>query len=481
MRSGIPNYRGCRIKLPSNFNFDYLEAKLENYHDIQILEFLKFGFPVDHDGSTGVNYPVKNHKGATEFAKQVREALHKEIVLGGSLGPFKTQPFKKLCFSPLNSVPKKQVTQRRLILDLSAPEHNSINLGIPKDSYLGVPDKMELPSIDILVERIVKLGIGCKVFKIDLQRAYKQAYICPGDFWLMSFSFEDMVYMDCTLSMGSRSSAKCCQRISNLVIFIYINDGFFAINYLDDFGGVDSEQRAWTAYTHLRNVLSSCGLQEAVDKSCPPTTCMTFLGIEVNTLTLTISIPADKLQEILEVLAQWNDKVEASLKQVQKLAGLLNFACKCVRSGRIYLSRILNFLRSFNNKNEVKRVPRATLLDVKWWMEFAPLYNGTTLMIDNEWSEPDELICTDSSLVGGGGMTSTEFFHFQFPNKVKHLCSHINQLEAIVLVIAVAKWAPRLARRKLLLKCDNLNTVLAINSLFPEMSYYKHASDTCTK
>ena len=126
-----------------------------------------------------------------------------------------------------------------------------------------------------------------------------------------------------------------------------------------------------------------------------------------------------------------------------------------MRSGRIYLSRILNFLRSFNDKNETKAIPKATLQDVKWWIEFAPLYNGTTLMIENKWSEPDEFVCTDSSLTRGGGMTSDEFFHLRFPDKIKNLCSHINQLEAVVLVLAVAKWAPRFPRKKLLLKCNN--------------------------
>ena len=303
MESGVPNYQGCKIVLPSRFQFEYLEKKLVHYKDRQVIQFLKYGFPVDHNRHTGVTKQVSNHKGATEFETQVKCVLDKEVFMGGTLGPFATPPFETVCFSPLNSVPKKNVEQRRLILDLSFLEQNSINAGIPKDTYLGVPDKMELPSIDELVQRIVKLGRGCKVFKIDLQRAYKQVFICPGDFYLMSFTFQDMIYTDCTLSMGSRSSAKCCQRVSDLVVFIYVNDGFFAINYLDDFGGVDTERRAWTVYQHLKDVLLSCGLQEAMDKSCPPTTCMTFLGIEVNTITLTLSIPTEKLLEILEVLA----------------------------------------------------------------------------------------------------------------------------------------------------------------------------------
>ena len=94
---------------------------------------------------------------------------------------------------------------------------------------------------------------------------------------------------------------------------------------------------------------------------------MVFLGIEVNVLLSMLSIPQEKLSEIMDVLDLWQDKQIATLKEVQKLAGLLNFACRCVRSGRVYLSRILNFLRYVNTvQNKTAKIPKDTLLDIKW-------------------------------------------------------------------------------------------------------------------
>ena len=84
----------------------------------------------------------------------------------------------------------------------------------------------------------------------------------------------------------------------------------------------------------------------------PPCMVMVFLGIQVDTIKLILSILPDKWLEIVELVQRWLVKKSASLKEVQQLAGALNFACRCVKSGRIYLSRILNFLREFkNNKN----------------------------------------------------------------------------------------------------------------------------------
>ena len=70
----------------------------------------------------------------------------------------------KTYLSPQNSVPKKETSDRRLILDLSFPEGNSINDGIPKDEYLGVMDKLSIPSVDELVEKVAEIGIGAKIF-----------------------------------------------------------------------------------------------------------------------------------------------------------------------------------------------------------------------------------------------------------------------------------------------------------------------------
>ena len=149
---------------------------------------------------------------------------------------------------------------------------------------------------------------------------------------------------DCTLSMGLKSSARCCQKVTSMVVYIFNNYDFFAINYLDDLGGCEEESRAETAYQQLREILLKMGLKEAVEKSVAPTTVMVFLGIEVNTVTFTLRIPADKWLEIKGLLRSWRNKTVANLKETQQLAGSLNFACRCIKSRRIYLSRILNYL-----------------------------------------------------------------------------------------------------------------------------------------
>ena len=107
--------------MQSQFNLVLLDKLLQNYHDRRLLQFLMFGFPIDHDDSP-VTLNFTNHKGASaEFEEQVQQYLDEEIKQGAVLGPFKEPPYPSPCAtSPINLVPKKDSQKRRIILDLSS-------------------------------------------------------------------------------------------------------------------------------------------------------------------------------------------------------------------------------------------------------------------------------------------------------------------------------------------------------------------------
>ena len=50
---------------------------------------------------------------------------------------------------PLSSVPKKDSTDRRTIMDLSFLLGTSVNDGIPKDTYMGDPFKLHYPATKV--------------------------------------------------------------------------------------------------------------------------------------------------------------------------------------------------------------------------------------------------------------------------------------------------------------------------------------------
>ena len=128
----------------------------------------------------------RNHKGATDFPDDIKNCLKKESSYKAIVGPFKSNPFNEpIAVSPINSVPKKESLERRVIVDLSFPEDTSVNNDILKDQYLGETISVQYPTVDNLIDLIKKKGKGCHLFKRDLKRAYRQIYLDPGDIHLL--------------------------------------------------------------------------------------------------------------------------------------------------------------------------------------------------------------------------------------------------------------------------------------------------------
>jgi hypothetical protein len=137
---------------------------------------------------------------------------------------------------------------------------------------------------------------------------------------------------------------------------------------------------------------------------------MIFLGSLFNTINMTISVPQDKLKEIIDLVTVWLSKHYATKRQLQSLIGKLQFAAHCVRPGRIFIARLLRSLRNSKSGCPFK-IYKEFRRDLQWWHKFFPLYNGVSLTPRLEWSPPDSIVETDACLSGCGGISGTEFFY----------------------------------------------------------------------
>ena len=144
-----------------------------------------------------------------------KEAFHDAII-----GPFDSCPFYDgMVISPLNTVPKSNPNERRIILDLSFPKDGTgVNDFVSKDCYLGEKVDLVYPKIDDFVSLIKAKGQGCLMFKLDLRRAYRQISICPSSYNLVGFTWKGHLFFDTVLAMGLRSSAHICQRVTNALL-----------------------------------------------------------------------------------------------------------------------------------------------------------------------------------------------------------------------------------------------------------------------
>ena len=121
-------------------------------------------------------------------------------------------------------------------------------------------------------------------------------------------------------------------------------------------------------------------------KLVPPSTCVTCLGIQVDTVHRTISIPDEKLQDIKSLCRSWTDNRNCTKQQFQSILVSLLYITKCIKPARYCPNRILQVLRS--NANSTKFSLNAVFYkDLCWFNTFLHQYDGVTY-IDNKVPDP---------------------------------------------------------------------------------------------
>jgi hypothetical protein len=464
-RSGKPNFQDCRIPVVSDLNIPVWRSLLVNYYDNQLVDLLEFGFPVGYNLDQLPVSEIKNHSGATLHRDYVNSYISKEIQEGVMAGPFASNPLNcPLTISPLNSVPKKDPAERRVIADLSYPHLSSVNDGIPGDSYLGERTNLSFPTVDDLALRIRSIGPSACLFKKDLKRAYRQFRVDPGDIHLLGYFWQQALYIDMALVMGIRSAAYLCQRVTSAIGFMYEQMGYNLINYVDDLGVCVRQDQASQAYEALGNLLDKLGVKEAVDKACTPSKSMEFLGVLFDVSTMTMSVTPDRLVEIVTLIDQWLNKKKATKCQLQSLIGKLQFVAKCVRAGRVFISRLLQILPTLKCQHHKFYINKEIKKDLMWWRSFIYQFNGVTVIPDLIWSAPDTVFSTDACLKSMGGWSGKQYFSCMFPEDILEQQHDINVLELYTIVIAIKVWSDNLVEKRVQVLCDNMTSVTVINS-----------------
>ena len=104
----------------------------------------------------------------------------------------------------------------------------------------------------------------------------------------------------------------------------------------------------------LKITMDTCRQLEvplAAHKSVGPTTCLTFLGIEIDMLAMELRLPRDKLNRLKDLLAEWQFKKVCSREKLELLLGYLNHACSVVRPGRSFIGRLISLLTDAKRKH----------------------------------------------------------------------------------------------------------------------------------
>lgn len=451
--------------MPTPVDASKLDHELSGYQPHlkeRLISGFKDGFPLGSERKAE-SRTCNNHNSALTNPTAVYEKLAKESLAGRIAGPFKKPPFKDLVCSPLGLVPKSD-GKYRLIHDLSFPKGHSVNSDIPIEN-----SAVSYDSIDHII-RLVKInGYGALMAKTDIENAFRIIPISPSDYNLLGFTWNNLFYYDKCLPMGASSSCNTFEALSTALVWIMQNkyQAGGMSHVLDDFFFIGPANSA-SCLRDLNNFIKLCdkiGIPLKQEKTVSPTNIITIYGIEVDSIQLECRLPQDKIAKIKEKLEAFSRKKKVTLRELQSLIGLLNFACSVVCPGRTFLRRLIDLTCGVVRPDFYIRLSPGAKADIAVWKAFIMQYNGKTVFYDDAWLSSDNLsLYTDASgSLACAAIFGTHWFVLPWPDDLKDHQIAVKELFPIVLALEL--WGLHMRNKKVLFLSDNIAVVHAINKM----------------
>ena len=378
----------------------YLKHHPNRQYVTTLLSHLSNGFDIGYQRPHN-DMQAPNLPSASVHPEVIDDYLKKECNSGRMAGPFSQPPFQPFHCSGLGVVPKQDGTWR-VITHLSAPDGLSINDYIDPESVT-----LSYTTVDDAVGISQRLGRGSLLAKIDLKKAFRQCPVRQEDWHLLGLHWRGQFYYDKCLPFGLCSSPFLFDTVASALKFIFKHhlSNPHIIHYLDDFliAGPPHTSTCLDTFTQIEALCRELGVATKEEKRTPPTTCITFLGVVIDTTEQTISLPQDKLESLLQELQQFSTLERCTKRALLSLIGKLAFAAKAIPAGRIFTRRLIDTSTHARLLHHHIHLSAATQADISWWLTFAKAWNGRAFFVDLPWTPSLAFqLFTDASNQGFG-------------------------------------------------------------------------------
>jgi hypothetical protein len=423
-----------------------------------LLTGIEHGFDIV-DNITDQVQPVEinNYLSATNSQNKLK--VEKIIIEGLKEGHYKVAEKPPTIVSALGAVPKQNSPDVRVIHDCSRPVGSAVN-------DFASSEKVKYQSVDEAVRMSTQ---NCYYAKVDLKNAYRSVKVKPSNTEFTGFKWQfegdpHFTYlMDKRLPFGAKRSPMIFHRLTQSVRRIMANKGFDGIVvYLDDFLIVsETKEGCRQAFSTLLSLLRQLGFHINWKKVVDPTHCITFLGIKLDSIRRTTELPSDKLTEFHDLITDFSKRKRASKKNLQSLAGKLNWACQVVRGGRTYLRRVLDTINSLKKPCHKAKLSADFHADIQWWLQFLLVFNGKCMF-------PEHVsvghVQVDACNIGSGVAFKGDWHYTNWESdwpEAQNL--HINHKETLSFLIAARRWGLQWANSTIFIHTDSQCAMAMIN------------------
>ena len=287
----------------------------------------------------------------------------------------------------------------------------------------------------------------------------------PDDQSLLGVLWDGRIYIDKMLPFGLRSAHIIFSAVADVLQWILIQKHIpKLLHYLDDF--ILVAKSLSLAEEQKQSLVSTCsvlGVPLEPSKLVGPATCLTFLGIEIDTIALQIRLPEDKLINLRRELLQVVSKRVISKKALQSITGLLQFATRVVRPGRPFLRRLYALQEVGSHPMHHIRLNNAARADILWWHLFMEKWNGISMLWDTQRYSSDITVYSDAS--GSWGCWALwQQKWFNLPWSVQLQTCSIAVKELVPVVVTAALYGSQWRGKIVTFRVDNIAVVEVLNS-----------------
>lgn len=386
---------------------------------------------------------------------------------------------KPTCVHALGAVPKGEDSIRP-ITDCSLPLGVAVN-----DHSTHLAQNFRYNTIHDVVALI---SPGSYMSVVDIQSAYRAVPVFPKHRSYLGFRWELVdgghYYVDNRLCFGVTTGPFYFHSISCFISeILQARLGVVIVRYLDDYIIItDTFEGTLTGQLLTIRLLGYLGFHVAWKKISSPSRVTTYLGVEINTEKMCLTLPVEKVVKFKSFVEKYLHCEFISKKELEQLNGLLSHCSQIIQGDRIFTCRCFDMYKQVVHRRSRRiRISSGMHEDLKWWSDFAPFFDGLTCIPHTSHPTP---IWTDSSLRGFGAIfgkcwlagswdnihewqqNQSPCGHFESPPSMTvEDKKNINVLELWAVVVAMEHWAPQLENFAIQLYSDNQQVVyMLLNS-----------------
>ena len=232
----------------------------------------------------------------------------------------------------------------------------------------------------------------------------------------MRFKFKDQLFEFTCLPFGLSSAPYIFTKLLKVPIKVLRSRGFKNIIYLDDYMSVEHTfDRCHENVKQAKELFISLGFIINYKKSrLIPSQQGTFLGMSIDTVEYCISLPAEKRDNLIELVDSFLHMKRCTIRNFAHLIGKLVAACPAVEYAWLYIKTLEKekiFQLVINNYNFDKRMylPEVVLNDLRWWKKKLP--NSVHYIKDDNYNKTI-YIQTHPRLAGARRMEPEKYMEF---------------------------------------------------------------------